>query len=260
MHLFLSPHFDDAVLSCGGTIHQLAQRGESVIVRTVMGQQPNPQRIPDTPIVRELHARWGQDEAVVATRIREDETAVRSLGATPQHMRVWGDCVYRVAKDGKPLYTSEGSLFGEIHPDDPAGQLIPTIVLPPRDRIHILYAPLGAGHHVDHQIVRNWALELWKQMPTLALKFYEEYPYSENKSAVDRALLYYQENGVRLEAEPVSLNEADVEAKIRAIALYGSQISTFWENSETMGQAVRQFLARVGGGLPVERYWTATPE
>ncbi|MBI5667283.1 MAG: PIG-L family deacetylase [Chloroflexi bacterium] len=260
MHLFLSPHFDDVVLSCGGTVHQLTQRGEPVTVRTVLGQKPNPRRIPDTPIVRELHARWGQGDEAVAARIEEDDAAVKSLGATPQHMTVWGDCVYRVSKDGRPLYPSEGSLFGDIHPDDLAGRLIPTIVLPPREAVHALYAPLGAGHHVDHQIVRNWALELRKQNPLLALKFYEEYPYSEHKNAVDRALLYFQENGVKLEVEAISLSDADVEAKIRAIALYRSQISTFWDSAEAMAQAVRQHLLRIGSGTPVERFWRALPQ
>ncbi len=56
MHLFLSPHPDDAVLSCGGLIHQLTQKGEPVTILTVMAGDP-PDPLPDTPLVRELHQR-----------------------------------------------------------------------------------------------------------------------------------------------------------------------------------------------------------
>ena len=35
--IFLSPHPDDAVLSCGGWIYQLAQDGERPIVITIFG-------------------------------------------------------------------------------------------------------------------------------------------------------------------------------------------------------------------------------
>ncbi len=256
MHLFLSPHFDDAVLSCGGTIHQLAARGEMVVVRTVFGQNPNPERLPQTPILRDLHTRWNSGDSPVATRIAEDEAAVRSLGATPQRMSVWADCIYRVDRQGQPLYPTEGALFGAVHPDDDAGKLIPTIVLSPRDSVHILYAPFGVGNHVDHQIVRDWALELRKQNPALTLKLYEEHPYRETASALERVRRFYDDQAFELKPEIVPLSEADVEAKINAIAEYRSQISTFWENTETMKKAVRESLSRAGMGVPVERYWS----
>ncbi|NWG17464.1 MAG: PIG-L family deacetylase [Chloroflexi bacterium] len=254
MHLFLSPHFDDAVLSCGSLIRQLVENNEAVAVRTVMGRKIGSMSIPTTPIIERLHARWG---IAADARIEEDEQAVKSLGADPQRMTVWPDCIYRTSRQGAPLYPTEESLFGEIHPEDEAARLIPTIVLPAQEVIHVLYAPLGVGQHVDHLIVRDWALELKKQNPALAVKFYEEYPYSETGSAVDRALEYYKEREIRLEMETVTLNEAQVEAKIQAIAHYRSQISTFWENDEAMRQAVRQFLLRAGGTTPVERCWRA---
>jgi LmbE family N-acetylglucosaminyl deacetylase len=254
MHLFLSPHFDDAVLSCGGLIRRLVESNETVAVRTVMGQKIGPKPVPDTPIVQSLHARWGGS---ANARIEEDEQAIKSLEAEPQRMTIWPDCIYRTSRQGQPLYPTEASLFGEIHPEDEAARLIPTIVLPAQEIAHVLYAPLGVGQHVDHLIVRNWALELKKQNPALAVTFYEEYPYSETGSAVDRALDYYREREIALEMETIPLTEAQVEAKLRAIACYRSQISTFWENEEAMRRAVKQFLLRVGSGAPAERCWRA---
>jgi hypothetical protein len=72
---------------------------------------------------------------------------------------------------------------------------------------------------------------------------------------MDSAVQFFTDRGVTLEAETVKLAEADVEAKIQAISRYQSQLSTWWENIESMQQAVKQYLLRVGNGTPAERYW-----
>jgi LmbE family N-acetylglucosaminyl deacetylase len=257
MHVFLSPHFDDAVLSCGATIHQLVRQGEAVTVITVMGQNPYPGRIPDTPIVRDLHARWQSGEDPVSVRVREDEAAVRSLGAAVVVMTRWPDCVYRVSAAGQPVYPSEDSLFGALHPDDPALHDLGTAALPDLVGITTLYAPLGAGHHVDHQIVRDWALRLTKINASVALKLYEEYPYTIDNQAVQRALTYYatRQPPLALAASLTLASEVDVLAKIQAMGCYESQISTFWENREAMAEATHRHMHQTGGGYAAERCW-----
>jgi LmbE family N-acetylglucosaminyl deacetylase len=257
MHLFLSPHFDDAVLSCGGLIHQLVSGGKRVVIRTVMGGKPSPKTSPDTPITRDLHARWSAGADPVGVRIEEDERAVASLGAVADRLVNWTDCVYRVSRSSGALYATEESLWGEIHPEDVAGNLLPTLVLPPREVVHAIYAPLAVGHHIDHQIVRNWALELRKQYPWVALKFYEEYPYLEQPNVVDRAIQFFAtcQPPLKLGAEVVLLDEADMSAKVAAIAHYATQISTFWTDTAALNAAVQASLNRVGGGQPAERLW-----
>jgi len=257
IHLFLSPHFDDAVLSCGGTIHQLTTANKPVVVQTVMGGVPSPSRLPDSPIVRDLHSRWAAGDDPVQARIREDFEAVTSLRASVEVMSVWLDCVYRVSGRGEALYPTEESLFGELHPDDAAARLIPTIVLPPEEPLVAVYAPLGTGHHVDHQIVRNWGLALHQYMPWVALKFYEEYPYTNDRNAVNAALNFFLEHDppIGLSPELVTLSEADVQAKVKAIGCYESQISTFWQDRAAMEAATRAALIQAGGGQAGERYW-----
>lgn len=208
-------------------------------------------------IVQTLHERWQQGDDPVAVRLAEDERAVKSLGAFPQRMTVWTDCIYRTTRSGQPLYVSEESLFGDVHPDDVAGQLLPTIVLSPLEHFRAVYAPLGVGNHVDHQIVRLWALELRKQYPGISFRFYEEYPYSERPDTLEKALQFFRERNFQLEAETVRLDETNLSAKIQAIAAYVSQLSTWWPNVEAMRQAVRQAALRVGNGSPAERYWRA---
>lgn len=257
MHLFLSPHYDDAVLSCGGLIHKLVGEGKRVVVRTIMGGAPSPDAIPDTPITRSLHTRWAAGENPVTARIAEDEAAVTSLGAKAEHLVYWMDCIYRVSRKGEPLYGTEASLWRQIHPDDVAGQLLPTMVLGPNDVIQGIYAPMGVGQHVDHLIVRNWAIELRKQYPWVALKFYEEYPYIETAGAVDEAMKFFTAHDppLKLEAELVPLQEADVAAKVKAVGFYTSQISSFWADAVAMDAGIRATLARTGNGQPAERLW-----
>ena len=38
-HVYLSPHLDDAVLSCGGAIHRAGAAGEAVLVITVFAAE-----------------------------------------------------------------------------------------------------------------------------------------------------------------------------------------------------------------------------
>ncbi len=254
MHVFLSPHYDDAALSCGGLIYQLKQRGESVLIITVMGGDP-PQPPPDTPIVRDLHQRWQAGDDPVATRRQEDAAAAVILGA---HTGIFNfpDCVYRVSAEGVALYPTEESLWGKVHPDDPALNALMAmgdwpLNVPPK----VIYAPLGVGDHVDHKLVRNWGIWLSKQGRTV--KFYAEYPYTaRNPQALEQALAAFKMAlpPVPLQPESVQLHDEDVTAKLRAIAAYQSQISTFWQDVADMERATR--AAMLEAGASVERYWS----
>jgi LmbE family N-acetylglucosaminyl deacetylase len=250
-HLFLSPHLDDAVLSCGATINQLVREGDSVTILTVTAGDPSPSTV-DTPKIQDLHQRWQAGETPTAARRREDEEAARSLGAQIIHLPI-GDCVYRTARKGDeiiPLYPSEESLFGDVHPDDGALEALAATSIPDAD---VLYVPLGVGHHVDHQITRDWGLELKNRYPSLALKLYEEYPYVNDKITIDRARSFYTPRAITVELR--LLEDADVIAKVHAIACYRSQISTFWSGLDAMEQATRQSMLAAGNGTLVERYW-----
>ena len=257
-HLFLSPHFDDAVLSCGGTIHQLVAAGETVDVRTVMAGTPV--RWPDSAFVQELHACWQGGTNPVQARIQEDEAALHRIGAGASRMVNGYDCIYRMSRTGEALYPDKASIFGEIHLKDTIAALLPTIVLPDHEIPRSIYAPLGAGHHVDHQIVRNWGIILKQYYPWVALKFYEEYPYTQEAQAVDKALSILQQlqSMLRLKLEVISLAETDIQGKLDAIACYKSQISSFWTDQQHMESATRQSLLAAGGGIPGERYWVVT--
>ncbi|MBZ0298114.1 MAG: PIG-L family deacetylase [Anaerolineae bacterium] len=252
MYLFLSPHLDDAVLSCGGTIHQLTARGETVMVLTTMAGDP-PEPLPDTPIIADLHQRWQAGFNPVSARRAEDQRACGLLGAQVLHLDL-GDCVYRVAHQaGKTLalYPTEESLWGPVRPDDPAVMSLRSTTIPPAS---VVVVPLGNRHHVDHRIVRDWGLWLSQQSPALSLRFYEEYPPEIDATMeLEQALTYYQDRTMQPDVRP--LTEADVAAKLRAVACYESQISTFWASAAEMEVETRASMTAAGDGNPVERFW-----
>jgi LmbE family N-acetylglucosaminyl deacetylase len=251
-HIFLSPHMDDAVLSCGGLIYRLAQAGEPVTVFSVMAGRVPPD-VPISPFIEEHFRRWKLWPDPVPGRQAEDTRAVQALGA---HVRFGDipDVLYRTDGHGTPLCPDLSAMFGEIDPRDPALARMDRITgwLDPAATI---YAPLGAGHHVDHRLVRKAVLR-WAhaQVQTqVAVLFYEEYPYSaRGPEAVQAALAGLIGPPVPV-VQPVS--DQALDAKIQAIACYESQISTFWDDRAEMAESVRQYAALVGQGHYAERLW-----
>lgn len=250
-HIYMSPHLDDAVLSCGGTIYQQAQRGESVAVITVFPASPAPSE-PLSPFAASLHDRWHESAAdtdftdPAAVRRAEDVRALAALGdgVQPVHYTL-ADCIYRRSTvTGEPLYASEDAIFGAVQPTDPALLDFEATPLPPAEAI--IYAPLAIGHHVDHQIIHQW-VRGWN-LPVGQVRYYEDYPYAAQQEEPVEVTL--ARRGA-WEPHVVPLGEDALAAKTRAAAAYASQISTFWPNLEAMGRALRDYAERVGG----ERQW-----
>jgi LmbE family N-acetylglucosaminyl deacetylase len=246
--LFLSPHLDDVVFSCGGQIAQLVRAGCRVRVATIFAGDPPPVAA-DTAHVRELHNRWGLGDDPIAARRAEDRAALQLLGASVTHLS-FPDCVYRLGRMGAPLYPLRDSIFGAVAPIE--SDLIEDVVRAlkrlrvPRDAT--IYLPLTAGHHVDHQIVRaageRWAVSRWQVL------YYEDYPYAEKPEEVRAAL-----GGDAAQAEWVELDQAALAAKVAAVACYRSQISTFYADEAEMAARVRAYAQAVGSGQTAERLW-----
>jgi LmbE family N-acetylglucosaminyl deacetylase len=253
MHLFLSPHADDAVFSCGGYITQLTRRGEVVTIYTVMAGHP-PADFRPTPFSEALHQRWrleGTAKQVVDYRRDEDAAAAWAVGARIEfgpHL----EAIYRVRPaDGQALYTGKEAIFGAVHPDEPLTipaleAALETMLAGP---ITALYAPLGAGGHVDHQLTRDLALALAHRFPALLVYFYEDYPYAgDGQNIVQAALQAFGQPLLRV------VHAIDAEAlatKIRASACYRSQISTFWADEAVLADELHAYDRLIGG----EGFW-----
>ena len=249
--VIISPHFDDGVFSCGGLAHQLRQAGHHVIIATMMGGVLEEGAAPDTPILRDLLRRWEAGVDPLRHRQLEDERAAQALDVDFSHIPLT-DCVYRVV-DGTALYPSEESLFGAVHAADFAPRLLQGIGVPQVRASTTVYLPLAVGNHVDHQIVRDWGLSQISENPgRWSLRFYAEYPYSNADKSTELALAAL---GLGLQPADFALDEADMRAKLKAIACYESQISTFWPNLRAMEVDVRRAFTDPQTGAYVERLW-----
>ncbi|MFQ5575738.1 MAG: PIG-L deacetylase family protein [Anaerolineae bacterium] len=252
-HLFLSPHLDDAVLSCGGLLAQLAGQGATVTIITVFAQPP-PAGRPLSPLARRQHAMWGRLRGAYQTRRAEDETALARLGLKPTWLPFF-DCIYRGRPGaGEWYYTADADIFGAVHPAEAGlpAQIAAAVQPHVRAGQTTLYLPLGVGNHVDHQLVRRAAEHFDAQDCTV--QFFEDYPYVQrDPAALERAL----SNGRQTDPRPelTFLSPAELDAKINAVAAYASQLDALFGGQAAMTEQVTRHARAVGQGRPAERYW-----
>src|SRR5512136_348491 len=104
--IYISPHFDDAVLSCGGLICEQTRRGTPVEIWTICAGEAPPGEI--SPLIQWCHFQWGMNSAEETVRLRskEDDRAAHLLGAETCHFGI-PDCIYRRSLEGNLLYTMD---------------------------------------------------------------------------------------------------------------------------------------------------------
>jgi len=149
--IYLSPHFDDVALSCGGLVWEQVRKGDRVSIWTVCGGEPPDGEL--SSFAQELHARWQTGQNAPASRRSEDNASCQRLGARWRFFSL-PDCIYRRdPASGEFMYASETALNGDLHPGD--FQTIDRLrdvlqqALPPEA---VVVCPLGLGRHVDHQL------------------------------------------------------------------------------------------------------------
>jgi len=228
--------------------------GARVTVITIFAGRPIHHEL--SPFAASLHAHWGSEDEMVSERRREDQSAMESLGARTYHLD-YHDAIYR-SDGGQYLYACERDLFGHIHPSEVAlanevARSISNLFSP---GVSSLYAPLGVGNHVDHQVVAAAALAFRPQAGRLT--FYEDYPYVERPGALTRRLEDLRE--ARWSAELQPLTVGCIEAKIEAISAYQSQLSSLFGGPEGMKLRITEYARAIcpSDGL-AERYWRPLP-
>jgi LmbE family N-acetylglucosaminyl deacetylase len=226
------------------------------------------------------HMAWNLDDAPFATRRREDEAAWRLLGAQYEHLGLL-DAMYRRDGSSAPLY--KRNITGvPIHPDDWRSfqpvvcQALQEATFAGANPPVLVFCPLTAGDHVDHVIIRHTIESMW---PPQEIVYYEDYPYAERPSAI-RGTLNVNGGEKGWVSRTVKLTEAEVEARIAAVACYASQLPGLFPTTllrmmeiararvpiigehlngqpdpgasrSRMASALKAYIGRAGG----ERYW-----
>lgn len=271
--LFLSPHFDDIPLSCGGIAARLAGVGAHCIGITVFAAPHDPD-LPLSAFAQKMHNDWERSDgmsalAINAVRRREEEAAMRLLGLHHEWLDFM-DAPYRRLTNGDYVYTSDVQLFGPPPAAEERRLLTKAIADKVRDvsdkaqarlgvsgRVRV-YAPLGVGGHVDHQLVFSAARRLG---PRYSVLYYEDWPYASRDGALMARL-----NNLKLHARPRVTPITDlIGLKIASIARYKSQLDVLFGSADAMPEAVRKYTGTVAqqAGWPngeyAERAWQLPP-
>jgi LmbE family N-acetylglucosaminyl deacetylase len=235
--IYLSPHFDDAVLSCGGLIFEQVQTlhgNVSPEIWTILAGEPPPG--PLSEFARQNHALWGigNDEQAVAIRREEDQAAAAIVGADLVHFAI-PDCIYRRSPGGEYLYTQ--SVLTSPHPSDRRFPIrIATAVQTELRQDDVLICPLSLGGHVDHVLVRRAAESL--QRPLL---YYADVPYVLNYPETLPAAIS------SLASQQYRVSETSLDAWLRAVAAYRSQLDSLFKGTGSLSDAIRSFYAGEAG-------------
>jgi hypothetical protein len=211
--VILSPHFDDAVLSCW---HLLAGAGEVLVVNVFAGEPPA-----GTLGWWDQLAGARDSAAAVRTRVEEDRQALALAGRTAVNLPFL-DSQYRQ---------------GDQAPTDIVKAL--REVLLPSSRI---YAPASLGdHHCDHTAVRAAALALGAQgadvrlyadLPHATVEGWPRWVLDGSSAAADPAAKLWvrqlEDTGIPMRqmlATARRLPEQDHADKLEAVLSYASQVA-----------------------------------
>ncbi|WP_235036097.1 PIG-L deacetylase family protein [Arthrobacter sp. 18067] len=186
--LFLSPHLDDAVLSCGALIEAQAQ-GREVIVATLFTEaSPGPH----TRAAKSFMSQCAVKDAghLFAARQAEDRSVLEDMGVQSIHMGAV-DALFRRRRTPRfgstawdrllpemthryPTYRFDIAL-GRIARGDQGliGQLRTDVAaLMGLTGAELLFCPVGVGKHVDHLITREAGIAHPEN-----LVLYSDFPY-----------------------------------------------------------------------------------
>lgn len=257
-HLFISPHYDDAALSCGGLIAQLSAAGKRVIVATLFGGKPDYDQL--SLFARTIHGRPLAGEDPIDQRRAEEQRALALLGADSRQGDFL-DCIYRQdAAATRWLYASEQALFGPVDPADDAltaalAHWLAALIAPPARSV--LYAPLAIGNHVDHQIAQRSAALM--QRHGYDVRYFEDYPYSARDPAGLESSLDRLSERDRWECHVLPLATATLQVKIAAVLAYPSQLGVLFPGDGAartrVAEALETHALHVGSGQLAERLW-----
>ncbi len=233
--IYISPHFDDAVLSCGGLIWEQTHSGVPVEIWTVMAGDPPPGT--ESALSKKMHADWQTRNApeTVAIRRGEDQNAARRIGASIYHLP-FPDAIYRRSETGT-LFYQEG-IFVRPHPrENSLVEAIARLVAAKLTQYDTVVCPLTLGVHVDHiitrQAIESLARPLW---------YYADVPYAlRNPNELAPATVEMTGKNFFISAQGLS-------AWQESIAAHASQITSLFADVPDMRQKIKAY-AQSGNGL-----------
>jgi SAM-dependent methyltransferase/uncharacterized protein YbaR (Trm112 family) len=215
--IFLSPHLDDAVLSCKYFLNELKIKRKSVDIVSIFTRAG---KYPSTKQAREYLVKCGYSNAhkLFRDREKEDIKAASFLRFKWKHLG-YIDAAWRRNDRGKYIYQNEEKQFlGNISISDKKLQKkvkekVEKIITSKKNPI--VFAPLGVGGHVDHAIIREVARKLHVQTV-----YWEDYPYNLDD---ERRAMFFKKN--KNFTKHFQIDSGDYSIGSKSIKYYKSQLS-----------------------------------
>ncbi len=253
-HVYLSPHFDDAVYSCGGTIALQTLQKECSLIITVFAGLPGPDLKLSSFARRIQRTMSSQHEAfsLVELRRQEDQQACSLLRADC----LWFDYLDAIYRGAPTLYRWKRAIGGRmLQADTWIVEDLLRLCLALHRRLPSLhwYAPLGIGGHLDHRLVAAAAFRLLVYGADVV--FYEDFPYVLRPSALKRRL---REVGVIMQPQLVEVSDT-LALRQQAASLYASQVRMNFGSAATLYRSIECYSSQISPkqGAHVERFWRA---
>jgi LmbE family N-acetylglucosaminyl deacetylase len=216
--LVVSPHLDDAVLSCG---QLLAAAGSSVVVTVFAGVPPSELPVTDY----DVRSGWVNAQAAVIGRRLEDDRATSVLGVDRSYHLAFFDRQYAIPNDETQIIDALAEVFYEH-----------LVRAPVEFDEHVVFAPVGLLHP-DHAQVSMCARAAIERFPRARFVFYEDLPgrvLAPPREIIDRLTFVEVDGHFGVPAGPLDVKEA-------AVACYRSQAWALNRHES----------------LVAERYWNA---
>ncbi len=187
--LFVSPHLDDAVLSCAALMRRMTRCAPVTVVTLFSAASPPPHTRAARTFLRQCSPGPGPTTGALslfAERRREDVEVLDGLGLRHVHLG-HPDALFRRRRDPSGLLARAGRVLPELDHRYPTfrfdialgrvsrgdRELRETLTAEVADlaRGAVVFAPLGVGRHVDHLLARAVGEHL-------GAVFYADFPYT----------------------------------------------------------------------------------
>lgn len=181
---FISPHFDDAILSAGALMSYLSKHTKITVINVFTKAGPPPYTLSARTFLSQCG--YTDAEKLFVDREKEDAQVLSTVANTVINLNN-ADALWRKARN-----TWFGSVLPEIDARYPTYRfhavrgviarsdqaMVKRIIADVRERIKekdaVVFAPLGIGNHIDHVITRKVAEAQDQQ-----LIYWSDFPYND---------------------------------------------------------------------------------
>lgn len=180
--VFLSPHQDDAVLSCGALLAALNGKTKVSVINVFTKAHKNAYTLSAKTFMKYSN-NYKSATALYVEREKEDKEVLANVGVIPQNLGL-EDALFR--QKGKKSFlgkllpefnhvypTYRWHILQQVAKNDPALEILTRAVKRYKNKQTIVFAPTGLGNHADHRLVRLVSESLFDN-----LVLYSDFPYN----------------------------------------------------------------------------------